>query len=230
MTEADRGMTGTEDGQLVAPDRLARYDAGARSLATGDQGRLVVRHARASAVLAGSGDDRIARGAAMTAAVEALRLVATPARSAQDFGAKRAALRDFIATIVDETRRDDLSSLLDAGLSVEAEMRMTAGLPMQGHRLGGWLTSSLEGGTQASAGAGFAVLRADDIPTGDLALYATAASAGDVDLALADAIQIISDVIVLRKRGGLDRGGLELARAGRLLALRAPDGFAPRLG
>ena len=50
MTEADRGTTGTEDGQLVAPDRLARYDSNARSLATGDQGRLVVRHARASAV------------------------------------------------------------------------------------------------------------------------------------------------------------------------------------
>ena len=205
MTEADRGTTGTEDGQLVAPDRLARYDSNARSLATGDQGRLVVRHARASAVLAGSGDDRIARGAAMTAAVEALRLVATPARSAQDFDAKRAALRDFIATIVDETRRDDLSSLLDAGLSVEAEMRMTAGLPMQGHRLGGWLTSSLEGGTQA-AEPGFAVLPAEDIPTGDLALYATAASAGDVDRTLADAIQIISDVIVLRKRGGSTEG------------------------
>ena len=206
MTDGNLGTTGTEDSQPVAPDRLARYEADARSLATGDHGRLVVRHARASAVLAEIGEDRIARGAAMSAAVEALRLVATPARSAQDFDVKCAALRDFVATIVDATRRDDLSSLLDAGLSVEAEMRMIAGLPMQGHRLGGWLTSSLEGRTQASAGTGFAVLRADDIDTSDLALYATAASAGDVDHALADATQVLSDVIVLRKRGASTEG------------------------
>ena len=206
MTDRDLGTAGTEDGRLVAPDRLARYDAAARSLTIGDQGRIVVRYARASTVLAGSGDGRIARGAAITAAVEALRLVTTPARSAQDFEAKRAALKDFVATIVDDTRRDDLSSLLDAGLSVEAEMRMTAGLPMQGHRLEGWLTSTLDGEAPASAVAGFAILRVEDIPTGDLALYAMAASAGDVDHVLADAIQILSDVISLRKRGASTEG------------------------
>ena len=99
--------------------------------ATRGRAALVLGHAVRAQALARVGDADLARGAALVAAVEAIRLAVTPVGSAEDHAFKATFLRGFVAR-VDPVRRVRIARLVDVALEGEADRRRLGGLRVAG--------------------------------------------------------------------------------------------------
>ncbi|RYB04410.1 hypothetical protein [Lichenibacterium ramalinae] len=197
----DEGVAaGRAGGRVVGADRWRRYESLAEVGTPAGLAREVARHVRAAQKLEFLGD-ALAECAGRVAAVTALRLACTPSRTGEDQEVKAAAFDGWLASARGSTRAH-LAFLLEAALRAEWRSGTAGGLPRPKRT-----TFDADScGTRADGIDGSQAPNSGETTADDVALYRAAVGSADADVALAKAIDVLSDLTVVPRRSPVAQG------------------------